>query len=394
MQIRLKSTLPESIPLPRVVDDRVLNREVLLLIFCAAFAVVMFLTLTWLETTWFSSLASERQETIKHMRNLFVPFFSAYLAARVYTAMTRRYERQLERHRHLFAHILDTSVDGIVTLDADDRISTWNRGATQIFGYSEQEIVGRHASALIPEDVNDSGELKRLRDTIEKMGVLRAYDATRLTRDGRRIHVEVSTTLLSDARGNYAGRASIIRDVTERDRIRKELAKKENLAAIGEMAAAVAHEIRNPLAGIGGAVQVIGRSFKEDDERAEVITEIQSQVRRLDEAIRDLLTFARPTAPKFRRIEAAAFTHRILRVLAEEPELKRHEIKLEMAEHVSMWSDPQLLENILLNLLLNAAQAMAKQPGLITLRAVEKDNWVLYSVQDNGPFSSTLRLSR
>ena len=196
---------------------------------------------------------------------------------------------------------------------------------------------------------------------------------------------QVSTTVLRDGKGRYAGRASIVRDVTERDRIRRELTKKESLAVIGEMAAAIAHEIKNPLAGIGGAIQVIGRSFQKDDERMEVIGEIQHQVRRLDEAIRGLLTFARPTAPSFRRIDAAVFTNHILRVLGEEPDLKRHQIDVNVPDEVFLWADPQLLENILLNLLLNAGQALGERKGTIALAAEVHGNWVHLSVKDDGP---------
>ncbi len=381
---RLRSTLPKSIPLPRIADDRVLSREIMLLLFCAALTAAVYLIWSLVEE-WLPGVPGERPAQITRFKDLLAPFITAYAAARLYTAMTRRYERQLERHRHLLAHILDTSADAIVTLDDKDRISTWNRGAAQIFGYSEEEILGRNAAMLIPEGIDAEQELKQLRNAIEKAEVLRAYDALRLTRDGKEIHVEVSTTVLRDGKGRYAGRASIVRDVTERDRIRRELTKKESLAVIGEMAAAIAHEIKNPLAGIGGAVQVIGRSFQKDDERMEVIGEIQHQVRRLDEAIRGLLTFARPTAPSFRRIDAAVFTNHILRVLGEEPDLKRHQIDVNVPDEVFLWADPQLLENILLNLLLNAGQALGERKGTITLAAEVHGNWVHLSVKDDGP---------
>ncbi|MGH7162694.1 MAG: two-component system sensor histidine kinase NtrB, partial [Planctomycetota bacterium] len=305
--------------------------------------------------------------------------------ARLYSSMLRRFERQIEGQRLLLGHILDNSADGIVTVDAEDRIRTWNRGARHIFGYTEEEILGQHASILHAPGTDTAKDLAEIRRAVEEAGVLRAYSAERVTRKGKRIRTEISSTILRDDKGRYAGGASIIRDVTERDRIRDELTRKESLAAVGELAAAIAHEIKNPLAGIGGAVQVIGRSFAGDDPRAEVVSEIRRQVDRLDETIRDLLAFARPAVPRFGLIDFAEFTGRILRVLGEEPELKRHEVEVRIPPGLTVRADPQLLENVLINLLLNAGQAMGERSGRIVLQAGEDATHTRISVLDDGP---------
>ncbi len=379
----LGAPLPESIPLPPG-DDRPIRREALLLLFCAAFAAAVFFLWKWLDAAFLRRWSADTRAPLEGLRDLIGPFLTAYVAARLYSSMVRRYQRQLQRHRLLLAHILDTSVDGIVTLDAHDRISTWNRGATQIFGWTEEEVLGRHAAALFPPDHDAARELDALRAAVERAGVLRAHYAERVTADGRRIRTEVSATVLRDAEGRYAGRASIVRDVTERDRIRDELTRRESLAAIGEMAAAVAHEIKNPLAGIGGAVQVIMRDFPDDDPRREIIQEVRNQVRRLDRTVADLLTFSRPTTPRLATIGLAEFITRILRVLGEEPVLKRHELDVDIPAGLSVRADPQLLENIMVNLLLNAGQALEPRAGRIHVRAVEDGAHTRLSVSDNG----------
>jgi signal transduction histidine kinase len=151
------------------------------------------------------------------------------------------------------------------------------------------------------------------------------------------------------------------------------------------MAAAVAHEIKNPLAGIGGAVKVLGRDIAADDPRREIVEEIQQQVRRLDDTIRDLLTFARPTVPRFAVIDGRDFAHRVLRLPGEEPHLKRHAIGVEVPAGLRLRADPQLLENIVLNLLLNAGQALGSRAGRIVLRMVERAGESRISVADDGP---------
>jgi len=381
----LGTALPESIPLPPAAARQLLRREAFLVLFCAAFAGLLFVLWKWIEREPLGDLQEESRVFYRNLQELLAPFLTAYVAARVYSAMVSRDERQLQRHRLLLAHILDTSIDGILTLDEQDRVSTWNRGAEQIFGWKEEEILGKHAALLYPPGYDARRELDALRRGVDQRGVLRAHSGERITRDGRHIRCEISSTVLRDTHGRYAGRASIVRDVTERDRIREELNRRESLAAIGEMAAAVAHEIKNPLAGIDGAVQVLGRGFGAEDPRAEVVKEIHHQVRRLDETIRDLLTFAKPPRPRPAPVDLREFGERILRVLAEEPDLKRHRLELVIPHGTLVRADPQLFENILVNLLLNAGQALGARAGRIRLQATEKADKTLVSVADDGP---------
>lgn len=381
----LGTALPESIPVPPSATRPLLRREAFLLLFCAAFACILFVIWKWVERERLGALPEESRAFFRNIQEVIAPFVTAYVAARVYSALVSRDDRQLQRHRLLLAHILDTSIDGILTLDENDMISTWNRGAEQIFGWKEGEILGKHASVLYPAGYDAQRELDALRRGVDQRGVLRAHSGERVTQDGRDIRCEISSTVLRDAHGRYAGRASIVRDVTERDRIREELNRRESLAAIGEMAAAVAHEIKNPLAGIAGAVQVLGRRFPADDARAEIVTEIHHQVRRLDETIRELLVFARPPRPRPVPLDLREFCDRILRVLAEEPDLKRHRLEVVIPHGTLVRADPQLFENILVNLLLNAGQALGTRAGRIRLHASERADRTLVSVADDGP---------
>jgi len=377
--------LAGGIPLPPPDDDHILRREAFLILFCAAFAATVFLLWSWFRIYMLPLLPGAVKPPLVILKDLLGPFLTAYVAARLYSSMVRTYERQLQGHRLLLAHILDTSADGIVSLDAQNRITTWNRGAEQIFGYTEEEMVGHHVSELFPPDADISGELEDLREAVERDGLVRNHYGERITKSGRHIRTEVSTTILRDDKGGYGGRASIFRDVTERDRIRNELARRESLAAIGEMAAAVAHEIKNPLAGIGGAVKVIVAGFPKDDPRHEVVAEIQDQVKRLDNTIREMLTFARPATPHPTDLDLQEFLDRIMRVMGEEPQVKSHEVRLEVKPGLVVHADPQLLENVVVNLILNAAQALGREPGHITVRAHAAGGEARIEVVDDGP---------
>ena len=113
----LGAALPESIPLPPAAARQLLRREVFLLLFCAAFAGLLFLLWKWIEREPLGGITEESRAFFRNLQEILAPFLTAYVAARVYSAMVARDERQLRRHRLLLAHILDTSIDGILTLD-------------------------------------------------------------------------------------------------------------------------------------------------------------------------------------------------------------------------------------------------------------------------------------
>ena len=170
----------------------------------------------------------------------------------------------------------------------------------------------------------------------------------------------------------------------ERDAMQARLREAEQLAQIGQLAASLAHEIKNPLAGISGAIQVIRASLDPSDPHWPVLGEVLRQISRLDRTVKDLLVYARPKPLQVQRCDVRRSIERVLTLLRKEPEFERIRFEYSLARGLpSIAADEHQLEQLVVNLLLNAAQASASG-GLVRLTAAARDSGVQLVVEDRG----------
>jgi len=276
------------------------------------------------------------------------------------------------------------SPDAIIAVDADEKVAFWNRGAEVLFGYRAREMVGRSLDLLIPPDVEGDGETVELTQRLFRDGFVRNYRTRRMTKDGRRVLVEVAMTPITDEDGTSIGSMLILRDVSNVERLHEDLTYAENLASMGEMAAALAHEIKNDLAGISGAIQVIKNSMDEGDARRDVLAEILKQVKKLDSSVRDLLTLARPTAPQLEDANVCFILSEAVSILKSEPMMREVDIQRNFPPeicHVPL--DTKQVSQVFMNIMLNAAQAMPRG-GTMAIEVSETDEDVVISFADTG----------
>ena len=162
----------------------------------------------------------------------------------------------------------------------------------------------------------------------------------------------------------------------------KQIQQADKLATVGELAAGIAHEIRNPLAGIAAAVEVLAE--KRDSQDREITEEIQAQVKRLNTTLSDLLNFARPREPEIAPCNLADLAHRMLALIR--PDAQKHQIQFVEeipADLPAVSADATQIQQALLNLLLNATQAMP-EGGTLTVKAVAVAQRVRLTIQDTG----------
>lgn len=172
--------------------------------------------------------------------------------------------------------------------------------------------------------------------------------------------------------------------LAERDALQAKLVRAEHLAEIGQLAASLAHEIKNPLAGISGAIQIIGEAMPPNDPHRDIVREILVQIGRLDSTVRDLLLYARPSRPVLREIKLDEIIQRVLTLLREEPDIRRVGVEYESSNGDGvLHADEVQLEQLLINLILNAAHASGLgSPVRVSFQS--DDFWTRLSVQDRG----------
>ena len=171
----------------------------------------------------------------------------------------------------------------------------------------------------------------------------------------------------------------------------RHMEKVEKMATIGELSSAIAHEIKNPLAGISGAIQVLLEGFPRGDKRREIVDEVLSEINRLDKTVRNLMAFARPPAPSLILIPVSAIIERTVELVAGQAKNQQIDVNIlsddELADNdlAVVRADPDQMQQVLLNIIVNALHAMPHGGALtIATRVLEAGELVEVTLSDNG----------
>lgn len=279
--------------------------------------------------------------------------------------------------------LLETTIDAVVLIDNDDVVRYWNRGAQRMFQFEASEVVGRKIGRIVPPDLIESDELGQVRRKLDRGETVVNYITRRIRKDGVELWCSMSRTPLHDSQGRVVGSTAILRDITEQRRTEIELARSRTLATVGEMSAKIAHEIKNPLAGIYAAVQVLARELPPGDPRREIFDEIGEEVRRLDQTVIDMLRFARPVPPKPRPTSLRSVVRDVVDPLRRVfPALS---IVLEIDEFLVLPIDERMLSQVFENLVLNALQATEGKGTRVIIAAYREQTELRVEVRDDGP---------
>ena len=292
-------------------------------------------------------------------------------------------EDSLLRVQAVHTAVVETIIDGVVLIDHRGRIEWTNEAALRMFGYQAGMLVGQNVRVLMPEHdaSHHDGYLDRYLTTGERkiIGIGREVRGKRTDGSEFPLHLAVGETQVGGVR-RFTG---IVRDLTETKRLEHLLQERQTLARIGELAAVVAHEVRNPLAAIRGVVEVIQTRFSAESSDRKVLGDLLLRVDSLDQLVSDLLVYARPAPPVFRRASMLGLARDTVALVANDRGASA--VRFDVSgDDADLWLDPAQMGRAILNLLTNAAQA-ARDTGMVRITGQRCDDRYRLVVADEGP---------
>ncbi|MGB9178815.1 MAG: ATP-binding protein [Pyrinomonadaceae bacterium] len=294
------------------------------------------------------------------------------LAARLAERQTRSDYRliaatqSLASLRALHERIVESIRSGVVTTDLEGHIYTFNAAAEEITGYRATDVRGQVASIFFSdrfaEYITASLEAASVHDTSPR------YEADCLTSEGLRLRLGFTIFPLFAESGETTGLVITFQDLTQVRALEETSRRQDRLAAVGRVAASIAHEIRNPLAAMRGSIQVLRAEVDGNSSQAELMDIILRESDRLNRIITDYLTYARPRSNVPKQVDLRDLLHETFTLLRHSPEiLDGHALEEELTdEPATVQADSAQLKQVFWNLARNALQAM---PDGGTLRA-------------------------
>jgi two-component system, LuxR family, sensor kinase FixL len=279
--------------------------------------------------------------------------------------------------------VIDAAVDGIIVIDSRGRIEAFNHAAEQMFGYREVDVIGQSVRILMPEPDRSKhdGYLRHHLDTGERriIGIGRAVTGVRSDGQVFPLHLSVGAFEV-DGEKHFTG---ILHDLSRRTELEDRLREATALARLGEMAAVIAHEVKNPLAAVRGAVQVIGSRLPRESSDASIVKEVIARIDGLNDLIQDLLVFARPPAPKLAKVSARNVCQSIVEFLKRDPAFADLEVVIE-GDAPPLMADATMITIAIQNIVINSAQAMQGR-GTVRITLGTEESWQVIEIADTGP---------
>ena len=269
----------------------------------------------------------------------------------------------------------------VAITDVAGRITYVNDKFCEISGYSREELIGED-HRIINSAFHSKEFIRDLWRTIAKGHVWHGEIRNR-AKDGHYYWVDTTIVPFLDANEKPYQYIAIRADITARKAAEERLAQQAALARLGQMAAVVAHEVKNPLAGIKGAMQVLMSRRASDDSESVVMRDVVARIDALNELIQDLMTFARPRPPRLLQVNVRRVLDEAVAMLRRDPIGSSLDVQIEGGDG-SITADPDLIRATVLNLLLNAAQAMNGR-GRIRVTGERRDGAWAIEVRDSGP---------
>jgi two-component system sensor histidine kinase HydH len=285
----------------------------------------------------------------------------------------------LSRVKALSDSLVEHMPVGIVAVDSDERIMVFNDTAETLFGRTAEAVIGKPSSEILPPACLDMLRgLAHERPIIEK-----EFDCP--IGEGRMVPIEMIAAVLRDDEGGMIGRIVLFRDLSELQHLRKEVERSQRLAAVGSLAAGVAHEIRNPLSSLKGFATYFRQRYGGVPDDVKVADIMIQEVDRLNRVITELLEFSRPMELKRKAVDLAGLVRHTLGTIEGQARGEGVTVQSNLPPGLPLaYVDPDRMTQVFLNIFLNALAATDRGGVLTVDVARQDDNTLRVSVADTG----------
>ena len=277
-------------------------------------------------------------------------------------------EMQASEMSQRMAAIVESSEDAIFSATTQGIISSWNRGAEALYGYSADHAVGRHVSILAPPD--RLHEISTNLDRLNRGESIPAYQTERLRHDGSRVQVLISISPMRGRTGEIVGNSAIVRDITAQKRAEDALRRNEKLATAGRLAATIAHEINNPLEAVGNLLYLARHDEKQRDE---YLIRAERELQRVASLAQQTLGFVRDTT-SVSPLNVSETLDQVLRLYAPKLHSRRITTEVHFDQQARIDGFQGELRQLFSNLIINAMDAMPAG-GTLSLRVSRSHEW-------------------
>jgi signal transduction histidine kinase len=313
-------------------------------------------------------------------------------------AEVRRMERRM-------ASVVECANDLVISLDPQGRIVTWNQAAERVSGRTSDQVRGRSLLSLCASHQRASmvrllrassapativarppyAPRRRELPALEDRAAVQHAEVNLLTADAQEICIAWSCSPMHDDAGRLIGLVVIGRDLTERHWMEAQLVQSSKMASLGVMAGGIAHELRNPLGIISSSAQLLGDYANDAELRGQCVQKIYTATRRASLIIDNLLTFARPQSKRMREVCLHTVLDEIMPMLMHQIMAQQVTFIQEVAPAPpTVYGNPELLQQVFTNLILNACNAMPNGGRLVVSIGTDADGMAEMRFQDNG----------
>jgi len=317
-----------------------------------------------------------------------VAFLSGFLSEQIQRSRTelKAKQKDIADLEMLKENIIQNISSGLVALDEHSKIIVFNRGAERIFNIDSRDAIRKDISDIIPH-------------IMPYLKVHSPHKFSQLSYKGKadqQIDLLLNISPLKEYDGSNKGKILVFQDTTRIREMEQEVKRMEDMAMLGELAAGIAHEIRNPLASISGSIQVLNDSLSREEAHINrrLIEIVLREVSRLDHLVNDFLQFARPQRIEIEEFELNQLIMDTLYLFQNSQSWSEHlDIETKIMSPLKIKSDPHQLKQVFWNIFLNASEAMPKG-GLISISAQKETDFksssesvesVMIKIEDNGP---------